>query len=339
MKRTPLFLFALIASLLATTAGYCRHGEFPEFSKKEEELEGPWFTGPLLSSSPHIVPLGYINFEPYLVAQNYYGEYDKNWHPHSTPRTQTITPIFFFQMGLTKDLDFQFNPQFFYQQSQGASATRLGDTSVALDYQLLWDKKGEWWPAIKLFVREFFPTGKYQHFDPKKNFTDDAGAGVFETDFGVVIGRIVHLTGIHYLSPRFTFIYGVSSNVHLEGFNNYGGGFGTKGTAKVGSTFTTVFGTELNISKNWALAVDIAYLYGNKTTFHGKRGFNADGTQAVVGGPSFNQVSVAPALEYNFSEEVGIIAGAWFTVAGRNDFEFASGVLAINWYFNFRKGK
>ncbi|MES2122546.1 MAG: hypothetical protein V4492_07205, partial [Chlamydiota bacterium] len=80
-----------------------------------------------------------------------------------------------------------------------------------------------------------------------------------------------------------------------------------------------------------ALALDIQYQHNNKTRFSGHKG-RTRGVRNVVGGPSSEQFSLAPAFEYNFTYNVGLIAGCWFTVAGRNALEFASGVVAINIY-------
>lgn len=336
-------LRALTVSLLLICwmgEGHCRRGAPPAgISPKQEEEIGPWFTGPLLTSSARVVPAGYFNFEPYLFAENFYGVYDENWHPDSVSRTQLVNPLVSFIVGVTPDMDIAVAPQFFYQRSEGKSATRFGDFSVAIDYQLLWDDAHKWWPAIKLIARELFPTGKYQHFDPDKNWTDDAGAGAFETDLSIVFGRLFHLKGNHYLSTRLSFTYAIPSNVHVEGFNNYGGGFGTNGTVKIANNASALLGMELNVSQNWVLALDIATAWGGKISFSGKRGVNKDGTPATVGGGSFSQISLAPALEYNFSENVGIILGCWFSVAGRNSSEFASGVLAVNWYSPFKHSK
>jgi hypothetical protein len=43
--------------------------------------------------------------------------------------------------------------------------------------------------------------------------------------------------------------------------------------------------------------------------------------------------SLAPAIEYNWSDYVGIITGAWFTIAGRNALTFISSVTALNVVF------
>lgn len=37
-------------------------------------------------------------------------------------------------------------------------------------------------------------------------------------------------------------------------------------------------------------------------------------------------------MEYNFNASVGIIAGVWFTVVGRNSPDFISAVMALNIY-------
>jgi hypothetical protein len=49
--------------------------------------------------------------------------------------------------------------------------------------------------------------------------------------------------------------------------------------------------------------------------------------------PSNEQWSVAPAIEYNWSKNVGLIVGSWFSFAGRNSVRFISGVAALNIYF------
>jgi hypothetical protein len=43
--------------------------------------------------------------------------------------------------------------------------------------------------------------------------------------------------------------------------------------------------------------------------------------------------SLAPALEYNWSENAGVIAGVAFTVAGRNTSATVMPVMAVNWIF------
>jgi hypothetical protein len=91
-------------------------------------------------------------------------------------------------------------------------------------------------------------------------------------------------------------------------------------------------GLEYSLTRNWVLATDVLNTYTNKTWFKGRPGVTASGEPAGIGMHSSNRISLAPAIEYNFSDLFGIIAGCWFTVAGRNSGDFVSGVIAFNWY-------
>lgn len=339
MTRYYISLCLFACSLLFISDGHCRRGWRFEITPEEEAQEGPWFTGPLLAPSAHVVPPGYFNLEPYLFVTDTYGTFDSDWHGHSTPNTLQVNPLISFQIGLCNNIDLQTAPQMFYTRKEGKASTQFGDFPVGFDFQILKDRLGEWWPAIKIAVRETFPTGKYQKLNPNKNGTDGVGSGAYTTGFGLVFSRLFHLGGVHFLNSRLSFGYNIPSNVHVKGFNSYGGGHETRGTVRPGHTFSTIIGLEFTLALHWAFALDIANVYGNKTSFSGRRGTTSTGSTASVGGPSFDQVSLAPAIEYNFNESMGIIAGAWFTVAGRNTTQFASGIIAFNWFTSYKSQK
>ena len=85
-------------------------------------------------------------------------------------------------------------------------------------------------------------------------------------------------------------------------------------------------GAEYTATKNWALALDLNAVCAAKNRFKGK-------STSKVGGPSSIQLSLAPAIEYNWSSQLGVIAGSWFTIAGRNSTRFTSVVGAFNYYY------
>lgn len=331
-------LFSLLTTILSTPA-YCRRGQQSQIPVVQEETTGPWFTGTLLTPSGNIVPVGYMYLEPYFAVSDSFATYDQNWQTHSTPAFVAVNPLVFFQIGLTEWMDFQTFPQAFYQHSQGREATHFGDLPTGLNFQLLKATPEGWWPSIKLSIREIFPTGKYQHLDPHKNGTDITGGGSYDTGLGLSFSRLFHLGGIYYLNTRLSLNYDTYSTVHVEGFNTYGGGFGTKGNVRPGPTYTGLMGLEFTLAKHWVFAIDLANFYGNKTTFRGYRGVTSRGAQAKVGFPSYYEFDLAPAIEYNFNESVGIIGGVWFSVAGRNTIQFASSVIAFSWYTSIRGKK
>ena len=79
--------------------------------------------------------------------------------------------------------------------------------------------------------------------------------------------------------------------------------------------------------------MDLAYFTTNKTTFSGTAGTTAAGLPATTGGPSSDQLSVAPAVEYNATSNLGFIGGVWFSVWGRNSNAFVSGILSLVYVF------
>ena len=43
--------------------------------------------------------------------------------------------------------------------------------------------------------------------------------------------------------------------------------------------------------------------------------------------------SADPVIEYNWSENLGVLGGAWFSVYGRNSLAFVQGVFSVCWTF------
>ena len=60
--------------------------------------------------------------------------------------------------------------------------------------------------------------------------------------------------------------------------------------------------------------------WAGKTRFKGK-------TLVPNTAPPAAQFSLAPAIEYNWSSDIGIIFGPWFTIAGRNAVQLVSRCL------------
>jgi hypothetical protein len=97
--------------------------------------------------------------------------------------------------------------------------------------------------------------------------------------------------------------------------------------------FTTIFSLEYTFNEHWAIALDSIYTHTNKIRFSGKKGKGFKGEPATVGSPSSEQISFAPAMEYNFSDSFGIIAGAWFSAFGRNSAEFRGAVVNFEYTY------
>ncbi len=290
----------------------------------------PWLTGPLLTPSGHVVPVGHYNIEPYFYATNIVGSYDRHWQAHSLPsawKNNLQIPV---QIGITDTIDFAFTPQGFYNYTRDAHTFNLGDLSLEIDYQLYKNETTTWTPALKLSLEETFPTGRYQRLNPAKRGTDAIGLGAYTTTVGLTFSALKHVIRKHYLSLRASASYSMAPPVHVTRLNSYGGDKTTKGKVRPGNSLATLVGLEFSLNHNWVLAFDAMNAYTNKTHFSGK-------TTAPVGSASSNQISFAPAIEYNFNQKAGLIAGVWFSAFGRNSSDFVSYVIAYNYYGSSKK--
>ena len=85
-------------------------------------------------------------------------------------------------------------------------------------------------------------------------------------------------------------------------------------------------GASYALTQRWVLALDFLQNYS--------RGFRTNGVDAggvVVSSRSVGTAStaIAPALEYNWSGNVGVIAGVEFTTTGRNTGAYVARQIAL----------
>jgi hypothetical protein len=291
-----------------------------------------WLTGPLIAPVGTVVPYGDFLLRSYIFFASDTGFYNQNWNRVSVSENlYNLAVQEFCFLGLTSWCDFQIVPELFYNTTNNEHYVYPGDLTIGLDFQLLPDDFTLYFPGIKLSIKEIFPTGNYQKFSPKKLYTDETGMGTFATQFNLVFYKVYHLHRSNWLSTTLSAQYTVNSPVKIHGFNTYGGGFGTNGTVLLGNQFQAIVSFEVTLSKNWAFALDNVYTYTEATQFYGRKGINYNGTLASIGGPSSEQLGFAPAIEYNFSKKFGIIAGCFFSAAGKNSIEFRSGVINFNY--------
>ncbi len=287
---------------------------------------GPWFTGTLLTESAFTIPNGHYNVEPYLLVDNSFGLFNKHWQKKRFLETlSNINLELWLQTGLTNFMDFTIAPSFFYNYAgDEESSWRFGDLYTELGFQLCRQLSNKGFTA-KLALGELFPTGVYQRLNPEKLGTDFSGGGTYATAFKFVISRHWNVYTLHYLAARMSLTSILSSRVAVHGLSVYGGDKTTKGHVFPGTSFPLLLGFEYNMTQNWVLALDIANVLTLKTKFRGE-------TILPVGWGSAYSLSFAPAIEYNYSANVGLIAGVWLSALGKNSLNFINYVVALNWY-------
>ena len=299
-----------------------------------EKPQRPWFTGPILAPAGHTVPAGKTNYQPYLFVTDNYSP-DPSW---------VINPFIQFTRGLTSWMDLKIETQAFFTFKDHQVGSNLSDFQVILGFQAMEDNPNGWEPDLRITFGETFPTGRYEKLNPDKMGADGTGGGSYETEVSFNFQKLFHISGDQWLRPRLFLRYAVPAPVTVHEFNTYGGGFGTNGKVYPGNSFIGILAFEYAMTQNWVLALDIQAIYADKTSFSGKKGIDIQSRTAAQGSGKFNKIGIpagigsgksvqwsyAPALEYNFTQNLGVIGGVWFTGATRNSTEFISYVISIN---------
>lgn len=286
----------------------------------------PWFTGPLIAQSARVVRPGHVKLQPRWNAFVNVGFYNSHWHVESEPNFYDLNVRLQTKFGIVDRIDFQFTPIWVFRETRGEHSTNIGDMPLDLNIQLYRSMKRGGGPALKLALRANAPIGKYQHLSVRKRKTDATGTGCWFPGPGLYFSDLWHLGGIHYLELRVVSEYRFGVPVSVKSRNVYGGDAETKGTVYPGNYTSLDAAIQWNFTQRWALACDFRYEHHNKDRFSGK-------SSEPMTRPSREEFSLAPAIEYNWSRDIGIIGGVWFSVAGRNTHQFANGMLSLNAYF------
>ena len=292
-----------------------------------KKMFNPWYAGPLLTPGAHNVPPGHYVLQAYLFVQDTHAVFNKDRRSQDIPDIWSVRPVMLFQMGWLSRLDFSISMQGFYKTQSGKDTFYFGDTSLGWGVQL--QKEKPYRPAIRFSITESLPTGRYDKLNPAKNGIDATGSGAYTTTFALNFSKIFWWMSTHPFALRGSLSYAVPMVAQVQGFNAYGGGRGTRGRVRPGNSLAIDAAIELSFTQRWVFALDLVYSYQNRSTFSGHKGRTLARQIASVGAPSNDSLSAAPAIEYNPSDHMGILAGVWFTVIGRNSADFIAGVLSV----------
>lgn len=293
----------------------------------------PWWTGPLLAPAGHSVPAGHTNFELYEFHTDNDGIYNRHWKLTHTADTisDVINPIF--THGLTDRLDIQFGVPYAFNRGTSGSSNHISDTGVTLGYQLIEQKDSRWRPDIRFTIQEIIPTGRFHDLSPVNNGAGSTGLGSYQTAASLNMQLLTQFTDIHYLRTRLSLSYVYASDASIHGLSSYGGTPQTDGVVDPGNLSSIDLAGEFSLTQHWVAVMEGYFATRDAARFRGTPGFTSNGVLAKIGNDNVDEITLAPAIEYNFNANVGIIGGVWFTVAGKDTSEFQSIVVALNAYF------
>jgi len=325
MKRPGLKLTTF--ALLFASIGWCAQA-----SAADSDIN---FTGPLLTPSPNTVPKGMWNIEPYLMYYKSADAYDDRGDSHPKSRSvrqwQMLAPIFY---GVTDRFMLTASVGAAHSMSGGMRTDGWGatDTTIGAQYQLLAHNEQRTTPALAVRYAHRFPTGAYDELN--ENPLNATGNGAHVDSFALLAQQYVWLPNGRPLRFRASMSYSLPpSRVDVKGTSAYGTPQDFRGGIRLGNSFGISTGVEYSIDSKWALALDLAYDRTSASQLSGTQGDGENTSTFSRRDPKQNVYSLAPAVEYNFNDRFGLIAGVQFSFAGRNNDAFMTPMAAFNMVF------
>ena len=295
--------------------------------------DSPWFTGPILALSGKTLPRGHTNIEVYSFNVHSNGRYNDQSHFESRPASDTAQFSGIFGHGLSDSFDMQFSFPLTINKFNGQTNKDIGDMVALLGYQVMTQPEGTWWPNLRVALQESVPTGKFDRLSTTLRTTDDHGKGSYLTTLSFNFQTLFQPFADHYLRTFLSLGLTEPSTVHVQGVSIIGGTRDTNGSFNPGLSAWVDLAGEFTINQNLVVVMEALYGMGAPLHFTGFPGLTNLGQPLSLESGKNRALSYAPALEYNFTANFGVIAGVWFSVLGQNISQFCAPVFAVNAYW------
>ena len=300
---------------------------------EQQSREDAWWTGPMLAPSGATLPAGRWLIEPYLFDVMSGGHFDQRGDHHAGPYEHDLGSLTYVLYGLTDRVTVGVIPRFGYNEPAGApnsAAPGVGDLTLQAGYGLTQYHDGEYVPAIALVVQETLPTGRY---DRLARPSDGFGSGAYQTALNVFSQDYFWMPNGRILRARLDLTYTLASAVSLRDQSVYGTPAGFRGDAQPGDGFTADLAAEYSVTRNWVLALDIVYQHNASTRITTRLAPGPLSAGYPLESGSSYYLGFAPALEYNFSSQIGVLLGVRIIDIGRNTSSSVTPAVAVNMVF------
>lgn len=312
-----------IFAMLVIMAGLARAQKTsPPSCVSCQSLDDAWWTGPMLAPSAATLPRGHFLIEPYL--------YDV-----AAAHSNGFGSLTYINYGLADRVTVGLIPTAGFNKvsnSPSSSGVRLGDVSLQAQYRLTQFHAGSWIPTTSVVVQETFPTGKYDRLGDR--LSDGFGSGAYTTALGFYSQTYVWLSNDRILRLRFDVLQAFSSNVNLKDVSVYGTETGFRGQASPGRSFFVDASGEYSLTRRWVLALDVTYRHEGNTSVTGHNILDRNSLQnppsILLHSGSSDALGFAPAIEYSWKPNLGVLLGTRLIPAGHNTRATITPAVAIN---------
>jgi hypothetical protein len=187
-------------------------------------------------------------------------------------------------------------------------------------------------PTISVAVQETFPTGHYDRLGDRPS--DGFGSGAYTTSVSIYSQKYFWMPNGRIVRMRLNASQAFSKTVDVEGVSVYGTDAGFRGHATPGSSSFIDAAWEYSLTRRWVLALDATYRHARNTRAIGmdRLGSGGAGTPSgiVLDSGSSDAFGLAPAIEYSWTPNIGVLLGVRAIVAGRNASTTVTPAIAIN---------
>ena len=313
-RRTGPWLVALLVLRLGTGAAIAQDAGSPR-----QSLDDAWWTGPMLANSAETLPTGHMLIEPYF--------YDV-----TSKGSDSFGSRAYVLYGLTDRLSVGLIPIIGYNRvSNGpnSAGVGLGDQILQVQYRLTRFHEGSWLPTLAVQLQETLPTGRY---DNLTRTSDGLGGGAWATTLGLNAQSYFWMPNGRLLRARLNLTRTFSGDADVSGASVYGTALGFRGTARPGDAFYLGTSLEYSLTRRWVLALDLFRNHDGATRVDGSSDpIDALPTPVHLQAGASDAYGYAPAVEYSWTPNLGVLLGARVIVGGHNTTRSLTPAIAINY--------
>ena len=285
-----------------------------------QSRDDAWWTGPMLANGAETLPQGHMLIEPYI--------YDV-----TTPGVDAFGSRAYVLYGLTDRLTVGAIPIIGYNRVSGApnsSGIGLGDQILQAQYRLHRFHEGSWVPTVSLMLQETVPTGRYDRLGRRP--ANGMGGGAYATTVGVNMQSYFWMPNGRILRARLNATTTLAGRAQVEGVSIYGTGEHFRGHARAGDNVYVGAALEYSLTTRWVLALDLTYSHNGNSWV---RGYDlVPGLEPARVSRRFGRsdaVGYAPAIEYNWSPNIGVLFGVRVIAGGNNVQRSVTPAIALNY--------
>lgn len=303
------FRSTFFAGALATT------GSGAALAQAPQSLDDAWWTGPMLANSAHTMPQGHMLIESYL--------YDA-----ISGQANSVNSLTYLLYGVTDRLTLGLVPTAGYNSVRGgpdSSGVQLGDTQLRAQFGLTSLDAARGIPDLAIALIETVPTGRYDRLGTRPS--NGFGNGAYTTALAFYSQMVFWMPNGRLLRTRLDLSQSISRQTSVEDESVYGTGMGFRGHARPGNAFSADAALEYSLTRSWVLALDVIYNHGNEAIARGTQ----NGQSIVLNSGTSDSLGFAPAVEYSWTPNIGVLAGVRIIPKGHNTPASVTPAIAINY--------